>query len=247
MNNILSEQQSIRYSRHLLLKEFGGINQEKLLSAKVLIIGVGGLGCASAMYLAAAGVGTLGLADPDIVDLSNLQRQLLHYSSDIDRLKVVSASEKLKQINLDSQTHVIAERIDEKNALDYISQYDFIIDATDNFDAKFFINDCCVSLQKPFSHAGVLQFLGQVMTVIPKKTACYRCVFGQKPEGIPSCGRYGVLNTLPGFIGTIQATEAIKYITGIGELLTDTLLTVDMRNFNIKKIQIKNKGCSICG
>ena len=217
----LTEAQIERYSRHIILDKVGGAGQEKLLSAKVLIVGAGGLGAPAVLYLAAAGVGTIGLLDGDAVDLTNLQRQIVHHTDDVGARKVDSARAKLRAINPDVtvRTYDVWARAD--NLADIVREYDFVIDGVDNFAAKFLINDVCYFERVPFSHAGILQFEGQLMTVIPNQTACYRCVFPSPPPpgSVPSCGQSGVLGVLPGVVGSLQATEAIKYLLGIGDLL----------------------------
>ncbi len=251
----LNEKQKERYTRQLLLEEIGEREQEKLFNSKVLIIGLGGLGSPIAMYLAAAGVGTLGIADNDTVELSNLQRQIIHFTPDINRPKVISAKEKLKSLNPEVEIITYHEKITQKNITKLIEGYDFIIDATDNFESKFLINDTCVSMDKPFSHGGIYGFMGQTLTYIPGY-ACYRCIFEEPPknteeENSPNTsGRTNlpVIGVSPGVIGTIQATEALKYLLGIGNLLTNTLLTVDLLTMEFRKIEIeKNPDCPVCG
>ncbi len=216
-----SEDQIKRYSRHILLQDVGGVGQEKLLTAKVLIIGAGGLGSPIALYLAAAGVGTLGIVDDDVVDLSNLQRQILHFTPDVGRPKVESAKETLEKINPDVTVNIYRERVTAANVTDLIEGYDFIVEGTDNFPAKFLINDACVFSDKPFSQGGILRFDGQTMTHVPG-TACYRCVFESPPPlgSVPSCAEAGVFGAIAGMLGTVQAAETLRYLLGIGELLT---------------------------
>lgn len=172
-----TDEQLERYSRHIILKEVGAKGQKKLLNAKVLIIGAGGLGAPAAMYLAAAGVGTIGIADADEVDLSNLQRQIIHTTQDVGKAKVLSAKETMEAINPDVKVNTYRTFIDSENIMDIIKDYDFVIDGTDNFPAKFLINDACVMAKKPFSHAGIIRFKGQLMTYVPGQGPCYRCVF----------------------------------------------------------------------
>lgn len=245
----LTGQQIERYSRNIILKEIGGAGQEKLLASRVLIIGAGGLGAPAALYLAAAGVGTLGLLDGDQVDLTNLQRQILHHTTDIGRRKVDSAQEKIRAINPDVtvRTYDVWARAD--NIRGIIKEYDFVIDGTDNFPAKFLINDACYFERIAFSHAGILQFEGQLMTVLPGQTACYRCLFRSPPAAAtPSCGQAGVLGVLPGVIGSLQATEAIKHLLGIGALLTDALLTYSALTMDFRKVHISRRPeCPLCG
>jgi molybdopterin/thiamine biosynthesis adenylyltransferase len=246
----LSEQQIERYSRHILLDPIGGAGQEKLLASKVLIVGAGGLGSPAALYLAAAGVGTIGLLDGDEVDITNLHRQITHHTPDIGRRKVDSAKEKIQAINPDVtvRTYDVWARAD--NIRDIVREYDFVIDGVDNFFAKFLINDVCWFERIPFCHAGVLQFEGQLMTVLPGRTACYRCVFRSPPpaDSVPSCGQAGVLGVLPGVIGSLQATEAIKHLLGIGEPLTDCLLTYSALTMEFRKVRMERKAdCPLCG
>ena len=247
-----SNEQLERYSRHILLKEVGVKGQKKLFSSKVLIIGAGGLGAPAAMYLAAAGVGTIGLVDFDAVELSNLQRQIIHSTQDIGKAKVQSGQETIAGLNSDVNVSIYKERISAANIKDIIrdKDYDFIIDGVDNFPAKFLINDVCVLLKKPFSHAGIIQFFGQTMTYVPGKGPCYRCIFKAPPApgSAPTCREAGVLGVMGGIIGTIQATEALKYILNIGELLTGFLLTFDALTMDFHKIRLTvNENCRICG
>ena len=206
-----TEEQLERYSRHIILKEVGVEGQSKLLQAKVLIIGAGGLGAPIALYLAAAGVGTIGIVDADVVDLSNLQRQVIHFTADVDRPKVESAANKMRAINPD--VNVITHQLfaGAENILDLLAPYDFIVDGTDNFGTKFLVNDACVVAKKPYSHGGILRFTGQMMTILPGETACYRCVFREPPppNSVPTCSQAGVLGAIAGMLGTMQATETL--------------------------------------
>ncbi len=240
-----------RYSRQIILEDVSVKGQEKILNSKVLIIGTGGLGAPAAMYLGAAGVGTIGLVDADTVDLSNLQRQIIHSTQDIGKPKVISGKETINSINPDVNVITYQERATASNILDIIKDkdYDFIIDGTDNFPVKFLINDACVMLQKPFSHAGIIRFQGQTMTYVPGKGPCYRCVFRNPPppDVVPTCQQAGVLGVMGGIIGSIQASEALKYIIGVGDLLTGKLLTYDAKKLEFRKIHIhKDKKCAIC-
>jgi len=247
---MFTEEQIERYSRHIILKDVGGKGQKKLLDGRVLIIGAGGLGSPIALYLAAAGVGTIGIADADVVDLSNLQRQIAHHTGDIGTPKVISAAAKMTAMNPDVTVNTYHEWISAANILDIIREYDFVIDGTDNFAAKFLINDACVLAGKPYSHGGILQFDGQSLTVIPGESACYRCIFPAPPpkDAIPTCSSAGVIGVLPGVLGTIQATEAIKYLLGKGELLTNRLLTYNALRMRFREVPIrKNPRCPICG
>lgn len=246
----LTDEQISRYSRHILLKEVGGKGQKKLLAGKVLIIGAGGLGAPIALYLAAAGVGTIGIADADDVDLSNLQRQVIHFTPDIGKPKVISAKEKMLAINPDLTVNTYQEWVSAANIGAMVEQYDFVIDGTDNFAAKFLINDACVLAGKPYSHGGILQFDGQTMTVTPGSSPCYRCIFPEPPpkDAIPTCSQAGVIGVLPGVLGTLQATEAIKYLLGAGDLLTGRLLTYSALRMRFREVPFKkNENCPICG
>lgn len=233
-----------------MLGQVGEAGQQKLLSSKVLLVGAGGLGSPVAVYLAAAGIGTIGIVDADKVDLTNLQRQIIHHTSDLGVEKVKSAQTKMQAINPDVTVKTYHELVSAGNIRKIIREYDFVIDATDNFPAKFLINDACFFEKKPFSHAGVLRFDGQLMTVIPGKTACYRCIFHSPPPADLArfFSRAGILGVLPGVIGTLQATEAIKYLLGIGNLLTDTLLTYNALTMEFRKVRCKrNPNCLLCG
>ena len=245
-----TNEQLERYSRHIILKGIGVKGQKKLAAAKVLIIGAGGLGAPAAMYLAAAGVGTIGVADADTVDLSNLQRQIIHTMDDIGKPKVDSAAETMRAINPDVEIRTYNEFIYSNNILDIIADYDFILDGTDNFPAKFLINDACVMANKPFSHAGIIRFTGQLMTVVPHESPCYRCVFRDPPPkgAVPTCREAGVIGAMAGVIGSLQALEAVKYITGTGELLTGKLLTFDAltMKFHTVRLPPRGTGCAVC-
>ncbi len=245
----LSEKQIDRYSRHIILEEIGGAGQEKLLSSKVLIVGAGGLGSPAALYLAAAGVGTIGIIDSDKVDLTNLQRQVIHHTDDVGTEKVRSAANKIKAINPDVTVQTYHQLAKADNIRGIIRNYDFIIDGTDNFPAKFLINDACYFEKIPFSHAGILKFSGQLITVLPDQSACYRCIFNAPPPAgvVPSCSQAGVLGVLAGVIGSLQATEAIKYLLGIGKLLTNTLLTYDALVMDFRAVKLnRNPNCPLC-
>ena len=246
----LTESQIERYSRHIILKEVGGKGQQKLLDSKVLIIGAGGLGAPIALYLAAAGIGTIGIADADTVDLSNLQRQVIHFTPDIGKPKVISAKEKIEAINPDVQVRTYHEWISAANIMAIIKEYDFVVDGTDNFAAKFLINDACVLAGKPYSHGGILQFVGQTITVLPGHSTCYRCIFPTPPpkDAIPTCSQTGVIGVLPGVIGSIQATEAIKFLLGKGELLVGRILMYDALGMKFRDVAInRNPNCPVCG
>ncbi len=262
----LTQSQRDRYARSILLEPIGRAGQEKLLASSVLIVGVGGLGSPAALYLAAAGVGTIGLLDGDRVDLSNLQRQIAHGTADVGERKVVSAREAIVAINADVTARTYDQWATADCLPEIVAGYDFVIDAVDNFATKLLINDACCARQVPFCHAGILEFEGQLMTVLPGRTACCRCVFGGwqrhaqladgpfAPERQPSATarvaaatQAGVLGVVPGVIGTLQATEAIKAILGIGDLLTDSLLTYDALSMRFRKVCVpRNPHCPAC-
>ena len=245
-----TNEQLERYSRHIILQEVGVKGQKKLLNASVLIIGAGGLGAPAALYLAAAGVGTIGIVDADEVDLSNLQRQVIHTTNDVGKAKVKSAAETMEAINPDVTVKTYRTFVDSSNIMDLIKDYDFIIDGTDNFPAKFLINDACVMAEKPFSHAGIIRFKGQLMTYVPGEGPCYRCVFKNPPpkDAVPTCKQAGVIGAMGGVIGSLQAMEAIKYIIGKGDLLTGKLLTYDALKMEFHTIKLpKDDHCAVCG
>ena len=247
---IFTPAQMRRYQRHLSLTEVGLKGQMKLRDAKVLCVGAGGLGSPALLYLAAGGVGTLGIAEGDVVDESNLQRQIIHFTADVGRSKLESAREKIARINSDVTVREHPGYLDAGNISEAISGYDFILDGSDNFATKFLVNDACVMAGKPFSHAGILRFEGQVMTVVPGRSRCLRCLFkGPPPAGsVPSCSEAGVLGVIAGTIGTLQATEAIKYLLGKGELLTDRLLIFDALSMRFRETRgARDPACAVCG
>ena len=246
-----TDEQLERYSRHIILKEVGAKGQKKLLNSSVLIIGAGGLGAPAAMYLAAAGVGTIGIADADEVDLSNLQRQIIHSTADVGKAKVLSAKETMNAMNPDVTVNTYRTFVSSANIMELIEPYDFIIDGTDNFPAKFLINDACVMAKKPFSHAGIIRFQGQLTTYVPGQGPCYRCIFKNPPpkDAVPTCKQAGVIGAMGGVIGSLQAMEAIKYIIGKGDLLTGYLLTYDALKMEFRKIKLPSdtSKCAVCG
>lgn len=237
MNSIQHE----RYKRHILLPEIGEEGQNRILNSSVLVIGTGGLGSPVAIYLTAAGVGTIGLVDPDKVDISNLQRQIIHSTPDIGKPKVESAAVKMKDLNPDVNIIKYDTYFDASNAADIISGFDIIIDATDNPESKFFINDICVENAKPLVHGAINQFSGNVMTILPGH-ANYRDLFPDKPRHTPPSSNYGVLGVIAGTIGIIQATEALKIITGTGDILTDKMLVYNALDMSFTKINITGNG-----
>jgi molybdopterin/thiamine biosynthesis adenylyltransferase len=246
----LSRDELERYSRQLVVPEVGPAGQERLRAGEVLVIGAGGLGSPAALYLAAVGVGRIGIADSDAVELSNLQRQVIHTTIDIGKQKALSAKEKMVALNPQVQVDVHRMRVEAGNIAAIIEQYDFVIDATDNFAAKFLINDACVASGKAFCHAGVIRMGGQMMTVLPGRSACYRCVFGGPPsaEAVPSPAILGIFGIVPGVIGTLEAMEAAKYLLGTGGLLTDALMTYDAVKAEFRKVSVRrNHGCAACG
>jgi adenylyltransferase/sulfurtransferase len=251
MTTRLSQDEIERYSRQIMIPDFGGKGQIRLRESKALVVGAGGLGSPAAFYLAAAGVGTLGLIDGDRVELSNLQRQILHATADLGRFKVESAAEKLDRLNPAVAVRTYALRLDPTNAAEIFADYDFIVDGSDNFDTKFLVNDIAVALGKAFSHAGIVRLQGQTMTVVPHKSACYRCVFQEPPAPgeLMNCQQAGILGAVAGVIGAVQATEAIKYLSGMDEeLLMDRVLTYDAKAMNFRTIDVrKNPACAACG
>jgi molybdopterin/thiamine biosynthesis adenylyltransferase len=244
-----SDEELERYSRHILLADVGIEGQDKICAARVLVIGAGGLGSPIAYYLAAAGVGTIGIVDGDVVDLSNLQRQIIHTSAEIGAPKVESAKRKMLAINPGVTVNTYRTMLEAANILDIIEPYDFVIDGTDNFAAKFLINDACVLANKAYSHGGILRFAGQTMTVRPRESACYACVFNSPPPAgvVPTCSSAGILGAVAGMLGTIQVAEALKFITGVGEPLYDTLLSFDAKKMDFRKTKLRrNPRCRVC-
>ena len=245
----LSSEQRRRYNRHLILEGFGREAQEKLLQAKVLLVGAGGLGSPVALYLAAAGVGTIGVVDGDTVSITNLQRQVLHSTKDINRPKVEVARERIEAINPDVNVRTYELYLNEANAMKLIESYDFVIDGTDNFATKYLVNDACVMLDKAFTMGGISKYSGQVMTHLPG-TACYRCLFPEPPakEDVETCATVGVLGSIAGMLGTVQATECIKYLAGVGQPLTNTLLTFDALSMQWQRFDFGQRSdCALCG
>jgi molybdopterin/thiamine biosynthesis adenylyltransferase len=243
----LTAKQRSRYARHLSLDAIGDEGQLRLLTGRVLLVGAGGLGSPCALYLAAAGIGTLSIMDGDTVDVSNLQRQVLYTTSDVGKLKAVIAASRLKALNPDVDVIAHATRLTPENARGLIADHDFVIDATDNFDSKFLIADICHRVGVAYSHAGISAFFGQTFTVLPGKTACYRCIFNAPPPPSDDEPR-GPLGVIPGVIGTLQANEAIKFLTGAGTLLTNRLFTFDALTADTRTLSVNpNPDCPLCG
>lgn len=245
-----SDEELERYSRQIILQEVGIEGQERLLNSSVLIVGLGGLGSVAALYLAAAGVGRLGLADFDAVDLSNLQRQIIHKNDSIGKNKAESAKEAILQINPQTKIELIKEPITSKNVAERVANYDFVIDASDNFATKLLINDACVMLDLPFSHGAAVQFFGRAATIEPRKSACFVCSFNivDPSKSLVRCASDGVLAPTVGVIGSLQALEAIKYLSGVGGLLSDRFVEFDAKNLRFREIQrTRNPQCKVCG
>jgi len=246
----LSHEEILRYSRHLLMPEVGLEGQRKLLAASVLVIGTGGLGSPVALYLAAAGVGRIGLVDYDVVDFSNLQRQVIHGMETLDMLKVESARNRMLDLNPDIQVDTYNEPFTSENAMRIAADYDVIIDGTDNFPTRYLTNDVCVLLGKPNVYGSIFRFDGQVSVFDARNGPCYRCLFPEPPPPglVPSCAEGGVLGVLPGTVGTLQATEALKLILGVGQPLIGRLLLYNALDMSFEFVKLrKNPNCKICG
>ena len=245
----LTPQQVQRFSRHIIMPQVGSIGQRKLMNASVLLVGAGGLGSPLAMYLAAAGIGKIGIVDFDDVDITNLHRQLLHGMNDIGRPKVDSAEDTIREINPDAEIVKIAKHINSENAMEIADEFDILIDGTDNFPTRYLINDLGVLMDKPVVHGSIFMFDGQVTTFLPGQ-GCYRCLYPAPPPPgmVPSCAEAGVLGVLPGIVGSLMATEAIKLILGVGKPLVNRLLMVDALDMDMRTVKIrKDPNCPACG
>ncbi len=249
---VLDENEIKRYSRQITIPNIGLIGQKKLNGAKVLVVGAGGLGSAALFYLVSAGIGTIGIIDNDVVDYTNLNRQIIHFEEDIGKTKTESAQYKLHLLNKNTNIITYNKKLLESNAKDIIKNFDYVIDASDNFETKFLINDICVSLRKPFTIAGISRFEGQILTVIPGKTACYRCIYKDRPRDgtYPTPAETGVMGTTAGYFGILEANECIKYFIfsgNKGKLLTDQILYCDLENNSFDKIVVqRDKNCKTC-
>lgn len=246
----LTEDQILRYSRHILLPEIGGQGQEKLLKAKVLIVGSGGLGSPVGYYLAAAGVGTIGVLDNDRIELSNLQRQIAHNTNRLGEYKADSAKKTFEALNTDVNVVVYKERLTSQNSKRIMQDYDIVVDGSDNFPTRYLINDTCVMLKKTLVSGAVFRFEGQVMTIFPGDGPCYRCLFEVPPPPgmLPSCQESGILGAVPGVIGTLQATEVIKVLLGIGHPLRGALLMWNALDMTFRRVKVpRNRDCPMCG
>jgi len=246
----MGPEQIQRYSRHFLLDEVGEKGQRKLLRSKVLLIGAGGLGSPTALYLAAAGVGTIGLMDADVVDVSNLQRQVLHTTADVGKPKVESGARALTALNPDVNVIRLPERITVDNALDIVSEYDVIVDGSDNFGTRYLVNDACYLAGKPHVHGSIFQFEGMASVFAPNRGPCYRCIYPSPPPAglVPPCAEAGVLGVLPGIVGVVQATETVKLLLGIGDPLIGRLLTYDALGMRFREVKLRrDPACPLCG
>ena len=238
-----------RYQRHIIMPQVGGTGQRKLLNSKVLLLGAGGLGSPTALYLAAAGVGELGIVDFDVVDLSNLQRQILHDTDDVGRPKVVSAQETLNDINPDVRVNPINERLSSENIMDILADYDIVVDGSDNFSTRYLVNDAAYLSNTTLVHGSIFLFEGQA-TVFEPGAGCYRCLYPTPPPPgmVPSCAEAGVFGVLPGIIGSIMAVETIKIVLGIGEPLVNKLLLFDALSMEFRTVKLRrDKNCPLCG
>jgi len=246
----LSRAETLRYSRHLILPDIGVAGQQRLKAARVLLVGAGGLGSPAALYLAAAGVGTLGLVDWDVVDVTNLQRQIIHGTASVGTSKLESARARLKDLNPHVQVETFGVRLTSANALDIVRAFDIVVDGSDNFPTRYLVNDACVLLGKPNVYGAIFRFDGQASVFDARVGPCYRCLFADPPppDLVPSCAEGGVLGVLPGIIGSIQALETIKVIVGVGETLVGRLLLCDARRMQFRELALsKDPECPVCG
>lgn len=244
----MQHQQKVRYSRHLILPEVGEAGQQRLLNSSALVIGAGGLGSPALLYLAASGVGKIGIIDSDKVEISNLQRQIIHETSDVNRFKAESAADAIDDLNPDIKTDVYKERLTEKNAEEIISKYDVVLDGSDNFETRFLVNDVCVKLNKPLITAAILRFEGQITVFTnDKKSPCYRCLYADVPPAgtMPSCESNGIFSPVAGIAGTLQANEAVKLLAGLKSDLVGNVMIFDGLKTNFRKVKLhKDKKCS---
>ena len=246
---ILTPQQVQRYSRHIIMPQVGSAGQRKIRQARVLIVGAGGLGSPAAIYLALAGVGTLGIVDFDTVDLSNLQRQILHHTADVGRPKVLSAAETIREYNPDVRVELHETRLTSENALEIIAPYDLVVNGADNFPTRYLLNDACYFLKKPLVDGSILLFDGTATVFLPGK-GCYRCLFRNPPPpgAVPNCAEAGVLGAMTGIVGSIQAAEALKLILGVGQPLVSRLLLIDALNMEFRVVRLRrDPQCPLCG
>lgn len=246
----LTEEEIQRYSRHIILPEVGGTGQQKLKEASVFVVGAGGLGSPALLYLAAAGVGCIGIIEDDVVDVTNLQRQILHTTPDVGRPKVKSASETMKQINPLVEIDVYHDRLTKENIFSLIDKYDVVVDGVDNFPTRYLINDACVMRKKTLVEGGILRFMGLIMSIKGGETACYRCVYEEPPPPgtVPSCAEAGILGAVAGVLGTLQATEVLKILTDVGRPLYNRMLQFDAEDMSFHEVNARrNPKCPVCG
>lgn len=246
----LSKEQIARYGRQLILPELGVQGQQRLLRASVLVIGAGGLGSPAALYLAAAGVGTLGIIDSDTVGMNNLHRQILHDTGRVGAPKSESAKARLHALNPEVAVQALRERLTPENVCALLEPYDVVLDGSDNFPTRYLVNDTCVLFNKPLVHAAAIEFRGQLMTVVPRRSACYRCVFPEPPqsEAIPTCQDAGVLGAVVGVLGSLMAHEALKLLLGVGEPSTNRLLVFDGKTSRFRDVPVRrDPHCEVCG
>jgi len=245
----LRDDQIDRYSRQIILPNVGGSGQGKILKAKVLIIGTGGLGAPCSFYLAAAGIGRIGLVDSDKVELNNLQRQIVHITADVGVPKAESGKRRLNALNPDTEVVTYPLRLDSTNILDIIKDYDIVVDGSDNFPTRYLVNDACVIAKKPLVHAGIFRYDGQIMTILPGQGPCYRCLFAEPPPpgAVPSCQEGGILGAVAGILGVLQANEVLKFVLGSGELLSGRLLIFNALDSTFRTVKVpKDKDCLVC-